>query len=103
MSYLLEGRASEAAPFFRQALASPALKPGHASRIKRNLAVALAVQGRFDAADRLAGAPMPRSLKNADGEAIAQFMGIGRPPVTVSSGWAARFADASQETAPAWR
>ena len=98
VSALLDGRAEEAAALFRQALASPSLKPAHASRIKRNLAVALAVAGHFDVADRLAGKPMPRALKNAGAETVAQFMGLGGRSVAQAAGWSARFADASQES-----
>lgn len=92
LSELLGGRASEAASLFRQALASPTLNPSHANRIKRNLAVAVAVEGDFELADRLAGDMLPRSLKNARGKAIAQFMGL-----PAAGSWAARLADASPQ------
>ncbi len=92
LSELLDGRATLAASLFRQALASPALNPSHTSRIKRNLAVAVAVEGDFELADRLAGEMLPRSLKNARGKAIAQFMGL-----PASGSWAARLADASRQ------
>lgn len=95
MSYLLEGNAGEAAALFRRALLSPELKPAHVAQIKRNLALALAVQGDFDVADRLAGEEMPRKLKHARRELIAEFVGMSVPPATQSAGWAARYAAAS--------
>jgi Flp pilus assembly protein TadD len=103
LSDLLDGRASDAIPLFRKALASPGLKAAHSERIRRNLAVALAVDGQFDDADRLAGTPLPRNLKNAGGEAIAGFMGLKRRSPAEASGWKARLATASRETEPAWQ
>jgi Flp pilus assembly protein TadD len=99
LSDLLEGDAASAIPLFRRALASPALKPTHGVRIRRNLAVALAVDGQFDAADQLAGSPLPRTLHHAGGETIAGFMGLkGRPPAD-EAGWTARLA--SRKPGPA--
>ncbi|WP_210191660.1 hypothetical protein [Rhodomicrobium vannielii] len=97
ISYLIEARAAEAAAVLRQALASPALKPAHAARMKRNLAVAVAVQGDFDLAERLAGERLPRALKQAGGEAIARFMGLPARTVARAGGWTTRLADASRE------
>ncbi len=98
MSHLLEGNAAEAASLFRKALIAPDLKAAHAGQIKRNLAVALAVQGDFAIADRLAGEPMPRELKSATREAIARFVGLAGRPADERSGWTARLADASEFT-----
>lgn len=89
---LLDGHAASAIPLFRKALASPALKPAHGARIRRNLAVALAVDGQFDAADQLAGSPLPRTLHHAGGEAIAGFMGLKRRLPADEAGWTARLA-----------
>jgi Flp pilus assembly protein TadD len=97
VSYLLDERAAEAASLLRQALASPSLKPMHAGRIRRNLAVALAVQGEFTEADRLAQAKLPRSLKHASASAIRRFMSISDAPANHQAGWEARFADAGQD------
>lgn len=94
VSYLLEGRAAEAAGLLRQALASPTLKPAHAARMKRNLAVAVAVGGDFALAERLAGEKLPQSLKQANGEAIARFMGLPPRRPAQAGGWTARLADA---------
>lgn len=95
MSYLLDGRAKEAAVFFREALVAPDLRKNHAARIRRNLAVAVAVEGDFELAERLAGAPLPRNLKNADGIVIAAYMGMASPRKGSNDGWQARLADAS--------
>ena len=73
VSYLLENRAAEAASLLRQALASPSLNPVHAGRIRRNLAVALAVEGNFAEADRLAQAKLPRSLQTCRGKRNSAF------------------------------
>ena len=97
VSYLLEARAAEAAPLLRQALASPSLNPAHAGRIRRNLAVALAVQGNFTEADRLAQAKLPRSLKHAGANAIRRFMNVTDAPAYRPADWEARFADAGQD------
>jgi Flp pilus assembly protein TadD len=97
LGYLLEDRASEAVSLLRQALAAPPSNPAHTGRIRRNLAVALAVQGNFAEADRLAQAILPRSLKNADASAIRRFMGLGDAPAGRQSGWEPRLADARQD------
>lgn len=96
VGYLLEDRAAEAASLLRQALASPSLNPVHAGRIRRNLAVALAVRGNFAEADRLAQAKLPRSLKHASASAIRRFMNISDAPAHRPAGWEARFAAADQ-------
>jgi Flp pilus assembly protein TadD len=98
VSHLLLGDASEAAGLFRRAIASRTLNPAHAARIKRNLAIALAVGGDFEAADRLAGEPLPRNLKGAGGNAVAAFMGLGAEPE--AAGWSAHLGAISPETAP---
>jgi Flp pilus assembly protein TadD len=99
LSDLLGGDAASAIPLFRKALASPALKPAHGVRIRRNLAVALAVDGLFDAADQLAGSPLPRTLHHAGGEAIAGFMGLKRRRPADEAGWTARLASRKPEPA----
>ena len=103
MSHLLGGKAPEAASLFRQALIAPDLRAVHAGRIKRNLAVALAVEGNFEMAERLVGERLPRGLKNARREVIANFMGIGAGPAADRAGWTARLADASASMADPWR
>jgi Flp pilus assembly protein TadD len=96
VSELLDGNAEEAIRLFRKALALPGAPSPHAERVRRNLAVALAMTGDFAAADRLAGQPMPRRLKGASGEDAARFMGLARPVQQASAGWAARLAHASE-------
>lgn len=95
MFYLLEGRASDAAEIFRQALIAPNLDKAHVLLVKRNLAVALAVQGDFETADRLAGFALPRELENAGAREIAAFMGVDQSGVAENSSWTPRLADAS--------
>jgi Flp pilus assembly protein TadD len=95
---LLDGRGAEAAVVLRRALSSPGLSEHHAERIRGNLAYALAATGDFDAAERLAGRPMPRQLAGAKGETIARLMGLRSAPGLDRAGWAARIADASNRT-----
>ncbi len=96
MNDLLGGRPKEAAIWFRKALTSPDLDQAHTVKLKQNLAVAQAVTGEFDLADRLAGKRLPRRLKYANSSEIAAFMGISDfRPVQGSPGWGARLADAS--------
>lgn len=96
MFYLLEGRANDAAAIFRQALTAVDMDKSHSLLVKRNLAIALAVQGDFKTADRLTGFALPRELENADRQQIAAFMGVAAPVITEELGWKARLADASQ-------
>lgn len=95
MFHLLEGRASDAAEIFRQALIAPNLDKAHLLLVKRNLAIALAVEGDFETADRLAGFALPRELKNADASQIAAFMGVNHSGAGGNSSWTPRVADAS--------
>jgi Flp pilus assembly protein TadD len=95
MFYLLEGRASDAAAIFRQALISPQIDKSHILLVKRNLAVALAMQGEFEKADDLAGYALPRELADADRREIEAFMGVDAPAASEDSSWRPRLADAS--------
>jgi Flp pilus assembly protein TadD len=95
ISYLLDGNAERAAALFRQALLSLKLNRMKAARIRRNLAVALAVSGDFATAERLAARSLPRHLRNAGGDVIARFMGLSGHPFFDSGGWRARLADAT--------
>ncbi len=79
VSCLLDGKPEEAVALLHHALASPLIKPAHRQRMTRNLALALAMEGRFDEADALAGRPMPRELRHASAAAIRRFMGLNGP------------------------
>jgi len=94
MNYLLEGEAQQAARLFRRALIAPGADRAVAERVKRNLAVALAVSGDFETADRLAARSLPRRLKGARGGTIARFMGVNERPALRTSEWTPRLADA---------
>jgi Flp pilus assembly protein TadD len=98
VGYLLEDRPAEAVSLLRQALASPPASFVYTERIRRNLAVALAVEGNFAEADRLARTSLPRSLQNADASTIRQFMGLTGAPAGGQSGWEARLADVRQDS-----
>ncbi|MEJ2227069.1 MAG: tetratricopeptide repeat protein [Alphaproteobacteria bacterium] len=74
---LLAGHPEKAVRLLRQALGKTSLKAAHARRIKRNLALALAVQGRFAEAEELAGERFPRRLKHAKPAVIRRFLGMG--------------------------
>lgn len=94
VGYLLENRPAEAVSLLRQALAAPQLNPAHGRKIRRNLAVALAVEGNFAEADRLVQVALPRSLEGADASAIRQFMGLGgAAPAARQAGWEARLTE----------
>jgi Flp pilus assembly protein TadD len=101
VSHLLEGKPAAAASLLRQGLASPELRPDYERRLRRNLALALAVEGRFAEADRLAGAPMPRDLAGADGQRLARLLGVNEAQLAALSGWKARIARSTPASARA--
>lgn len=86
VSCLLDGKPGEAAALLRHALKSSLIKPEHRRRMTRNLALALAVDGRFKEADALAGKPMPRELRHASTATVRRFMGLNGPAFFGSSG-----------------
>jgi Flp pilus assembly protein TadD len=92
MSHMLEGKPAAAVSLLRQGLASPELRPQHEQRLKRNLALALAVQGRFEEADRLAGESMPRDLAHADAQRVRRLLGVTEPEKAADLGWQAQYA-----------
>nr|WP_244639509.1 tetratricopeptide repeat protein [Aureimonas endophytica] len=55
MSYLLANDLKSAETYLRQATA----RPGADSRVRQNLALVVGLQGRFDEAERIAGAELP--------------------------------------------
>jgi Flp pilus assembly protein TadD len=77
IGYLLAGQSARAVRLLRQALSDASLKSAHAHRIKRNLALALAVEGRFAQAEALAGERFPRWLKHARPAVIRRFLKFG--------------------------
>jgi Flp pilus assembly protein TadD len=100
VSHLLEGKAEAAASLLRQGLASPELRPDYERRLKRNLAVALAVEGQFQEADRLAGERLPRDLAGADPARLAALMGVNEARLAAETGWKSQLA-AREREAPA--
>lgn len=80
VSLILDGNAVEAERLLRQALASPALKLKHQPRIRRNLAVALAIEGHATAAASIAGEPLPAGLRHADRATLRRLMGLAPAP-----------------------
>lgn len=103
ISHLLANEPQEAASLLRQALASPELKPPHESRLKRNLALALAVQGRFHEAESLAGEKLPRELAGPDPAVLRGLLGLSEARLEPADGWKARVAAASEPARPAWQ
>ena len=91
ISHLLEGNAVVATSFLRQGLASPNLRPDYRRRLSRNLALALALQGQFADADRIAGEAMPRDLAGADAGRLRQLLGISEAQLA-ETGWKAQLA-----------
>lgn len=105
VNHLLEDKPAAAASLLRQGLAAADLRPEHAGRMRRNLALALAVQGQFTEADRLAGEPLPRTLAGADGPRLAQLLGVSeaRLAPATAAGWQAEIATTAPRPAAALR
>jgi Flp pilus assembly protein TadD len=100
VSHLLEGNAVVAASLLRQGLASPNLRPDYQRRLTRNLALALAVQGQFEEADRIASETMPRDVAGAGAPRLQRLLGVSEPGVAAETGWKAQLAaSAPQEAA----
>jgi Flp pilus assembly protein TadD len=88
VTHLLEGKPAAAASLLRQALAASRLNATHGRRLSRNLALALAMQGRFDEADRLAGERLPRALAEGDMSALRGLLGVSEAQlVGEASNW----------------
>jgi Flp pilus assembly protein TadD len=103
VSHLLEGEPAAAASLLRQGLAARELSTRHAARLKRNLALALALQGRFEEADKLAGERLPRDLANADPKRLRQLLGLSEVKVAAGSGWTTQIAMPQPRAEPALR
>jgi Flp pilus assembly protein TadD len=104
VSHLLEGKPAAAASLLRQALAAPGLRSRHERRLKRNLALALALQGRLAEAESLAGEKLPRKLAEGDMGTLRRLLGVSDPhPAGPASGWTPRIATTAQPDQPAFR
>ncbi len=98
---LLEGKPAAAVSLLRQGLASPELKPQNRRRLKRNLALALALEGNFAEADQLAGEKMPRDLGSADNQRLSRLLGVSEMKLAAESGWTAQIATSAPRQEPA--
>jgi Flp pilus assembly protein TadD len=85
VSHLLAGQPASAIMLLRQALRLPSLKSAYAQRIRRNLALALAVAGRFTEAEMLSGGHFPRNLEQAKPALIRRFLKMEDRQVSVPS------------------
>lgn len=77
---LLDGEPERAIPLLTRALASPSLKPIHRERVKRNMALALLMQGRISEAETYTHEKLPQP---ADKAAIQRLIGVRNVPKTV--------------------
>jgi Flp pilus assembly protein TadD len=103
VSHLLEGEGAAAESLLRQGLAARELRPRHAARLKRNLGLALALQGRFEEADKLAGERLPRDLASADAKRLRQLLGVSEVKVAAGSGWTTQIGVSQPRPEPALR
>ena len=95
VSHLLDGKPGAAASLLRQGLAVPGLRAAHERRLKRNLALALAMEGHFEEAEALAGEKLPRALASGDMTVLRRLVGVNPAALAGDGGWQARIADAS--------
>ena len=70
MSYLLEGKLSEAENYLRQA----STQPGADSRVRQNLALVVGLQGRFDEAEQIARREMSPQQAEANVAYLRQML-----------------------------
>lgn len=103
VSHLLDGKPGAAMSFLRQGLAAPELRPIHERRLKRNLALAMAMTGNFAEAEKLAGEKLPRELASGDMATLRRLIGVTPVGLAGASGWQAQIADASRPSRPALR
>lgn len=75
---LLDGEPERAVPLLARSLASPGLKPVHRERVKRNMALALLMQGRVSEAEAYANKKFPQPLDRA---AIQRLIGVSSVPM----------------------
>ncbi len=74
LSYALEGKPGLAEQTLRQAIALP----GADSRVTQNLIVVLGVQGKFDEAEKFAGAELPKALVESNREYFRAMLNPSR-------------------------
>ena len=74
MSYLLEGKLSEAENYLRQA----STQPGADSRVRQNLALVVGLQGRFDEAREIALIDSTPEMAEANLDYIRNLMSSPR-------------------------
>lgn len=74
LSYALDGKPGLAEQTLRQAIALP----GADSRVTQNLVVVLGVQGKFDEAEKIAGADMPKALMESNREYFRSMLNPSR-------------------------
>lgn len=74
LSYALEGKPGLAEQTLRQAAA----QPGADSRITQNLVVVLGVQGKFEEAEKIASADMPKALLESNREYFRSMLNPSR-------------------------
>jgi Flp pilus assembly protein TadD len=103
VSQLLDGRPAAAVSLLRQGLAAPQLRTAHERRLRRNLALALAMQGRFAEAERLAGEKLPRDLAEGGTARLRRLLGVSEPQLAAETGWSAQYVAASHQEGPALR
>jgi Flp pilus assembly protein TadD len=101
VSHLLDGKPGAAISLLRQGLAAPGLRSVHERRLTRNLALALAMEGRFEEAETLAGEKLPRELARADMALLRRLVGVSPAALPAGGGWQAQIADASRPPGPA--
>jgi len=103
ISHLLDGKPGAAVSLLRQGLAMRDLRPSHERRLRRNLALALAMQGHFEEAETLAGEKLPRALASGDMSVLRRLVGVNPPVLAGATGWQAQIAEASRPARPAVR
>jgi Flp pilus assembly protein TadD len=101
VSHLLDGKPGAAISLLRQGLAAPGLRSPHERRLTRNLALAMAMEGRFEEAQRLAGEKLPRELASGDTALLRRLVGVSPTERHAGAGWQAQIADASRPPRPA--
>jgi Flp pilus assembly protein TadD len=101
VSHLLDGKPGAAISLIRQGLAAPDLRASHERRLKRNLALAMAMEGRLDEAEKLAGEKLPRELASGDMAVLRRLIGVNQAGLGGGAGWQAQIAEVSRPARPA--